>query len=211
MTKGYIEDLNPDFHMDYSVSEIREKSISGIKWVGIAEVVIRVLQLVSTILLARLLGPGTFGTFGICLIFFRLISSIGDLGFKTVIVQKSHIEKKLLDTIFVLCIIFSTVLCIILYFSADFVQCFFKYDNLLDPLKYFSFIFIIASWNGIYRSLFIRNLEFVKLTQIEIFSFLLNVGASLFLAFQGMGIWSLIVGLYVENIFQALLFIIYGD
>jgi len=54
-------------------------------------------------------------------------------------------------------------------------------------------------------------LHFFTLSIIEIVSFVLKAVTSLYLAFQGMGIWSLIIGLYLETISQTILFIICAD
>jgi len=199
------------FNSTYTVSEIKNKSIKGIKWVGVAEVIVRLIQIISTIILARLLGSTTFGTFGICLIFYRFLHAIGDLGFGTALVQKKYIEQKQLDSILFLCLIFSTILCLILYLSVDYVQHFFNSGDLARPLKMLSFIFIIVACSTILRSLFIRKLNFDKLTICEVLSIFFNSIIAVFLAYNGFGIWSLIIGLYIENILLTILLFIYAD
>jgi len=195
----------------YTVSEIRNKSIKGIKWVGLAEVMIRLGQVISTIILAKLLGPNTFGIFGICLILYRLAHAIADFGFGAAIIQKKDIEKRQIDTIFSLCLIFSTILCLTAYFLADYVQHFFSFKDLTEPIKILSFIFVIVASSIILRSLFIRNLNFDKLTIIEVLSFFLSSIIAIFLAYKGFGIWSLIIGLYIENILLTILLFIYAN
>ena len=199
------------FNLTYTVCEIKNKSIKGIKWVGLAEVIVRIMQVISSIILARLLGPTTFGAFGICLIFYRFLHAIGDLGFGTAIIQKKNIEQKELESIFFLCLIFSTTLCLILYFSADYVQDFFSFGDLAKTLRILSFIFIIAPCSTILRSLFIRELNFDKLTISEVLSLLCNSVTAIFLAYKGFGIWSLITGLYIENILLTILLFHYGS
>jgi PST family polysaccharide transporter len=195
---------------NYTLSEIKHKSIKGIKWVSAAEVVIRIIQFISIIILAKLLGPATFGTFGICLIFYRFLYAIGDLGFGTALIQKNNIEQKHLDTIFCLCLIFSTILCLILYSLADYLQQFFGSSNLAHPLRILSFIFILVACSTIFRSLFIKKLQFVQLTIIEVLSVLFNAVVALVLAYKGFGIWSLIIGLYSEHMLLTILLLIYG-
>ncbi|MFX0205486.1 MAG: lipopolysaccharide biosynthesis protein [Candidatus Hodarchaeota archaeon] len=193
----------------YTVSQIKNKSIKGVKWVGLAEIIVRLVQVITTIILAKLLGPTTFGTFGICLILFRLANVIGDFGFGAAIIQKKDIGKIQIDTIFSLCLIFSTILCLTTYFLADYVQHFFSFKDLAKPIKILSFLFIIVAFSIILRSLFIRNLNFDKLSIFEVLSFFFNSIIAILLAYKGMGIWSLIIGLYIENILLTILLFFY--
>jgi len=200
----------PDLNTEYTITQVKHKSIKGIKWVGIGETIVRFLHVAATIILARLLGPEIFGSFAICLICFRLMNSIGDLGFSAVIVQKKKVESNQLDSILVLCFVFCVISTLFIYFSANIVEAFFKYENLSNSIRYFSFIFLCVPINAVYRSIFVRDMRFFSLTLIEVVSFLLNISISLLLAFQGKGIWALIAGLYLESISQTFLFLIYG-
>ena len=174
------------------------------KWVGTGEIIVRFLQVAATIILARLLGPEIFGSFAICLICFRLMNSIGDLGFSAVIVQKKKVESNQLDSILVLCFIFCIIATFFIYFSANIIEAFFGYANLSNSLRYFSFIFLCVPISAVYRSIFIRDMRFFSLTLIEVVSFMVNISISLFLAFQGKGIWALITGLYLIAVKAAM-------
>ncbi len=195
---------------DQIYSTVKYQSLKGMKWMTSAEIGTRLLQFGVSIILARLLGPSVFGVFGVCLIFFRLVGALGDLGFGTVIIQKEGVTEKLISSAGALAMLFSFVLCMGLFTSAGYVYHIFPYEGLVDVLRVFSFIFIFEGLSIIFRSIYIRELRFKALTVIQITTLGAGCGISLLLAFHGIGVWSLIAGLYTETGLQVLLFIILG-
>ena len=197
--------------MNLSTSEIKTQSIKGIKWVGVAEIFTRILQVISAIILAKLLGPNVFGKFGICLILYRLVYTIGDFGFGTTIIQKKNIESVHINNIIVLCFAFSLLLTFTVYNFSNAIEIFFNFDDIAQPIRIFSLVFIPLSLTAILKSLYIRELRFKTLTIIEILSVLLNSIVSILLAFVGFGIWSLLIGLFVENIVLTVILFVFGN
>ena len=189
-------------------STVKHQSVKAMKWMTSAEVGTRLLQFGVSIVLARLLGPSVFGVFGVCLIFFRLVGALGDLGFSTVIIQKEDLTGKMIGSAATLSLLFSCMLCMGLYLSASYAYYFFPYEGLEDVLRAFSFVFILEGLCIILRSIFIRELRFKALTVVQLLALVMGSGISLLLAFHGMGVWSLIVGLYTEIGLQVLLFMI---
>lgn len=173
-----------------------------------AEVGTRLLQLGISIVLARLLGPSVFGTFGICLIFYRLFGAFGDLGFGAVIIQKDEITKKMIGSAVALSLLFSCIMGVGFYFFASYAYLYFTYDGLVDVLRACSFIFILEGLSIILRSIYIRNLRFKALSTVQLLTLATGSVISLLLAFQGVGIWSLVVGLYTEIGLQVMLLIL---
>ena len=195
---------------DQMYSTVKHESLKGMKWMTFAEVGTRFLQLGASIVLARLLGPSVFGVYGVCLIVFRLVGALGDLGFGTVIIQKEDVTGKMIGSAATLSLLFSCMLCMGLYLSASHAYVFFAYEGLTKILRAFSFVFIPEGLCIILRSIYIRELRFKALTVVQLITLGMGSGISLLLAFHGMGVWSLIVGLYTETGLQVLLFIILG-
>ena len=75
------------------LTDIRNRSSHGIKWVGIAEIFIRIFQYASTIVLARILSPNDFGIIAIALVFTQLAYVLFDFGFNTALIQKKDVKE----------------------------------------------------------------------------------------------------------------------
>ncbi len=188
-----------------SDAEVKHKSLKGLKWVGMAEVMVRATYFIGTIILAKLLGPAIFGILGVCLIFLKLVQVVGDLGLGTTLVQKKILSSGHLDTIFTICVLFSLLLNLALYYLAPFVQYFFNFQNLARPLQILSFLFIPQTLSMLLKCLFMRKLAFKRLTIIEVLSVLGNISTAIVMAYAGYGIGSLIAGMYVEHLLVTML------
>jgi len=174
-----------------------------------AEVATRMLQLGISIILARILGPSVFGVYGVCLIFYRLVGAVGDLGFGTVIIQKEIVKGKVIVSVAALSLLFSCSLGVGLYIFANSATLYFSYDGLAALLRALSFIVALEGLCIILRSIYIRELRYQALSTIQLLAIVAGGVISLFLAFQGMGVWSLIFGLFAEIGLQVTLFIVF--
>jgi O-antigen/teichoic acid export membrane protein len=190
---------------------IKEQSARGLKWITASEIGMRGLQFGVSIVLARLLGPSVFGVFGVCLIFFKMIGMIGDAGLGTLIIQREHLPSKMVNGVSMISILLSAVLCIGLFLSASCFERLFQYKGLTYILRVFSFIFLIEGFNIILRSIFLRDLRFPALAIIQLLSLTVGGSISVILAVNSMGIWSLIIGLYIENGLHVVLLIIFSN
>lgn len=196
---------------DLSLLTVRERSARGVKWITIAEIGIRLLQVGISIVLARILGPSVFGIFGVCLILYKLISAIGDAGFGTLLIQRSRLTDRVVDNAFLISIVFSIILWLTLYLTAGYFERVFPYPELGGLLRAFSFIFIITGITILLRSILIRDLRLPAFAIIQFVSAAAGGGLSLILAVSSMGIWSLIFGLYLEAGLNVVLLAIFSQ
>ncbi|MCP5303285.1 MAG: oligosaccharide flippase family protein, partial [Pseudomonadales bacterium] len=69
---------------------ISRQVAGGVAWMLMLRMSLRVLGLVSTVVLARLLTPADFGIVAIAMSFFALLYLIKDFGFDTAIIQMQN-------------------------------------------------------------------------------------------------------------------------
>ena len=59
---------------------LKNKVLTGVKWVAFANIFKQLLSLVSIVIFARLLSPDDFGTFAILMIFIGFLGIFSDMG-----------------------------------------------------------------------------------------------------------------------------------
>ncbi|MCD4693547.1 MAG: oligosaccharide flippase family protein, partial [Calditrichales bacterium] len=121
--------------------DIKYKSSKGIKWLGIAELFIRLFQFSATIILARLLMPQDFGVISIALIFTQLAYVLFDFGFSSALIQKKDITEKHYSTIFFVYLASAFVFTLIVFMGSPLAAAYFKQEILKGILNTLTLIF----------------------------------------------------------------------
>jgi O-antigen/teichoic acid export membrane protein len=190
---------------------VKKQVASGLKWMTTTDIVARLFQFGVSIVLARLLGPRVFGVFGICLIFLRLAGAIGDVGLGTLLIQREDVTARMVNSALTVALLFSTFLCIGLYSSAWYLERYFQYENLKHVLRAFSCTLVLEGFNTVLRSIFVRDMRFSSMAVVQLLSLVAGGSVSIILAANSLGAWSLVAGLYVEGILQAIFLVVLCD
>ena len=185
---------------------LKEKTVKGIIWNGVGKFVIQGLQLVISIVLARILTPADFGIIGIALIFIGLITLVNEMGVAAAVVQKLEIDSRDIGTMFITSVAVGLVLAILLAISSKPISIFFNTPVLSPILRVLSLTFIIGSFGVIQKALLNRKLDFKKIALGETGGILAYGAVAITLAVIGYGVWSIVWGTLANSIMATLLF-----
>lgn len=175
-------------------SNLIKSSTSGVLWTGISQFVSQVFQFIVIIILARILIPKEFGIVGMAAIFTGFISRFNELGLSSAIIQRKDVNEMHLSTSFWTSLGAGTILCILTALVSPYIADFFS-EDLIHPILIVSSInFIVGSFSVIPRTLFVKSLDFKKLAIVEISATFISGMLSILLAFNGYGVWSLVLG-----------------
>lgn len=193
--------------MDNGSEQLKKKAATGVVFLTAKRVVLQTIFTGSNIFLARLLFPADFGTFAIIGsigIFFNVFS---DLGLTPSLIQKQKEIKKIdIQTAFTTQLILGLALIAIIFLTADIIGRFFNLGSSgINLLKLYSLIFLIAPLRQIPGAILERYLNFQKIVTLDIVGTLISSGSTVFLAFLGFGVSSLVIGLLIGHLTSALL------
>lgn len=175
--------------MKQSISKF---AFSSIKWSGFSQFGRQAFQIVTSIILARLLLPEDFGLVGMAFIIIGFLSIFKDLGTAAAIIQKEDISESLLSSIFWLNVVFGILISIIVFALSPIVSSFFN-DVRVEPiLKVLSISFLLSSLSNVHQALLEKKLLFKKLAKIEIIATFFGSTLGIYLAFSGFKVWSLV-------------------
>ena len=183
-----------------------KSSINGAIWMFLGSSLQIICQIAILAILARLLTPEEFGIVSIILILVTFSTIFTDMGVGAALVQMKNITKTHIATGYTLSILIGLFIGIIFYFLAPYIGRFFDTDNLDKPIKFFSFFFIIFSFNSISESILQRKLKFPQRVKARTLSYIFGYGVfSIILAYLGFGYWSLIYGQLAQLIIYTLI------
>lgn len=151
------------------------------------------IQFLSNLVLARLLMPEDFGSIAIMMVFVTLSNVFIDSGFSASLIQKKEIDEKDKSTVFFTNITLAVIVYIVIFISSPWVAEYFKIPELKPLLRVLEVIVIIDAFCAIQNTLFTRDMNFKRITQIKLAAIVIAAAVAIFLAYYGLGIWALVV------------------
>jgi O-antigen/teichoic acid export membrane protein len=171
---------------------LAQKTIDGVKWSSISQLMRIGTQAITSVILARLLLPEDFGLLGMALVFMGLMTIFNDMGIGSAIVQKQDLDQKTVSSIFWFNLLIGFLAMLITILMAPLVSHFYSQDSLNSILSVMSISFLFTSLSMVHNSLLLKKLEFKKLTLLELTSTMSAGFLGVSLAYFGYGIWSLV-------------------
>lgn len=183
----------------------RQKNISrqvagGVAWMLVLRMSLRVLGLISTVVLARLLTPEDFGLVAIAMSFFALLYLIKDFGFDTAIIQMRAPTKAHYDTAWTFNFIFGVALAVLLVASSGWMANFYEAPHLQPLIWAIASLFIIGGLESVGTLDFRKNLTFDREFKLKILPKLIGVPCTLALAWWLRNYWALTLGTIITQL-----------
>ncbi|MCM3636547.1 lipopolysaccharide biosynthesis protein [Sporosarcina luteola] len=188
---------------------LKNKTTNGVLWSFIDLMSNHGIQFIIQIILARLLLPEHFGVIGMVLVFISISHIIIDSGFSTALIRESDPSPKDYSTVFYCNLVVALVIYFLLYKSAFFISSFFNEPLLVPLLRVLSLVLIINSLGIVHKVILTRNVRFRTQTKISIISGLLSGIIAIIFAFNGYGVWSLVIKTIAMQFFQLVLLWVY--
>lgn len=172
---------------------LQNKAMSGVLWSSIQKFGSIAITFLANVVLARLLTPSDFGCIGMLMIFISLSNTFIDGGFGSALIQKKRPTQTDYSTIFYWNIFLSIVLYGALFLSAPIISAFYNIPLLENVLKVQGVILVVNALGIIQANQLRKQLEFKKLSVVEILAAIFSLVLAIFAAWKGLGVWSLVI------------------
>lgn len=187
-------------HLDETFQDVQQKSSRSIKWVGIAELFIRIVQFGTSIALARLLFPQDFGLMSIVLVFLQMAYVLFDFGFSSALIQKKTITRQHITTTFSTYLVSAFVFTLLIVLLSRRIADFFGHPILAGMLKTLTVIFFLYSLSALPKIQLMRELKFKQLSRFQMISIVVYSLTAIYFAWQGYGAWCFVFGSLAEQL-----------
>jgi polysaccharide transporter, PST family len=193
-------DANGIFHPRAGNHELRRRAVRG----GAASISASGLglaaQVVSTVILARLLTPADFGVVTMVTTFSLLLVSFGLNGFTEAVIQFEEIDHHTASNLFWLNLSAGLVLAIAFAGCGSLLARFYRNPLVPEVATCLSLGIVISAASVIHLALLKRAMFFVGASTNDFIGRAVNTAVSIVLAFRGWGYWALVAGIIAQQL-----------
>ncbi len=165
----------------------------GAAWTTILRLSYRLIGVVSTIILARLLTPDDFGVAAIAMSIFALISTLTQFGFETVLIQQKKSSAEHYNTAWTYNMFFGLLSAIILAAASGFVGEFYNKPELSYVALATSVLFILHGARNVGVVDYQKNMTFHKEFKLLIVPKVIGFFITIALAVALRSYWALVI------------------
>lgn len=164
-----------------------------------------VIQIGSTILLARLLPPADFGLVAMVVALTGLAALFGDLGLSMATVQRTEITQAQVSTLFWVNVAAGAVIAALVAALAPAIAWFYGEPRLTEITLVLAGTFLLGGIAVQHKALLQRQMRFGALVALDLLAFGGGIATALILAARGAGYWALVANPVVAAVLTAIL------
>ena len=173
-------------------NDLKVRAVQGGFVTGIAQIAKFILNIGSTIVLARLLTPIDYGLIGMVSAVIGFLALFKDMGLSMATIQQRELEQKQVSMLFWINVGISLVIMLITIMISIAIAKFYKEPRLVAITIALAFAFIFSGITVQHQALLHRMMKFSALAIIEVVSILLSIIVAIILALYGAQYWALV-------------------
>ena len=182
-----------------------KKLFTSTFWSGCEVVSQQFIQIIVSIILARILNPSDFGIIATISIFIYTFPTLIEGGFTGALVQKINVNNSDKSTVFWYGIIISFIIILLLWFLAPSISIFFDQPKLINIIRFISFGFLFTAFSNVHLAILLKELKFKERFISGFLSIIVSSILALYLAFNGFGVWALVIQIISFNLIKTII------
>lgn len=172
---------------------LKSKTVKGVAWSGIDNMVQMGVTFVVSIILARLLSPDDYGLLGIVTIFTHVCQQLISAGFTTALIRKPNATDDDFNTSFIVNLGLSIFFYTVIFLCAPMIADFFHREELVDLTRVSSLGMIIGALAMVQQTRLTKRIDFKSQAKITFVASITSGVIGIVMALLGCGVWSLVV------------------
>ena len=174
------------------MGELKEKTLSGVKWNAIGRFSTQGISFIISVLLARVLTPSDYGVVGMIGIFMAIANTFIGSGFGSALIRKQDCTDADYSTAFYFNIVVGIVCYLILFLSAPLIAAFFDTPILKDVVRVLSINLFLGSLSIVQNARLTKAVDFKSQAKVSLIATIVSGTIGLTMAYNGFGVWSLV-------------------
>jgi O-antigen/teichoic acid export membrane protein len=184
--------------------ELRRLAVRGAAAAVSAAALALAAQVVSTVILARLLTPADFGVVAMVTTFSLLLMSFGTSGFSEAVIQPEEISRFQASNLFWITSAIGLILTIGFAAAGSLLARFYRNPPVALVAVAMSVAIFIAAASTIHIALLKRAMRFGAVSANEVFGRAVNTAVAVLLALKGWGYWALVAGIVAQALITTM-------
>lgn len=183
---------------------MQDKAVHAIPWAMVTFGANKVITVLTTFALARLLVPTDFGLFALATLGVGLLSVFSGLWLGSALVLRPDMDDRAKGTVLSLLLMSGALFAAVLVALAPVAAGFFGEPRLTGILYVLAAVLLISGGNWFYDTVLQRELEFRKRFVSQAARTITFAAAALALGASGAGVWSLVIAHVLGHVVSAL-------
>ena len=183
--------------------EIRRLAVRGVGATTLAQALGLAIQVISILILARILVPADFGLVAMVTTFSLLFVNAGSNGFNEAILQWAEFDHLLASNLFWINIGTGLVLTIAFAAAGSLMAWFYSEPRVTQVAIGLSLTIFFTSTSVVHVALLMRGMRFPVAYANQILSRLVSVTVSIILSLAGWGYWALVAGAVAQPLSES--------
>jgi lipopolysaccharide exporter len=175
--------------------------------IGGVNLTLRVISMVSTVILARLLDVRDFGIVGLAMIVLAAASLISGLGMQAAVIHSQEDRRSVAFHGFVITVFSGLVLLLGVYFNAELLASASVLNNpsVIPVLRWMAFLLPLSTLSMIPEAFLNKDQRFARVSIPGLVSELVYIGSSVGFAYAGFGLWSIVYASLMRSALSVIL------
>lgn len=175
------------------MGNIRHETLNGAKWVIVQKMTMQPLQFVYGMILARLVTPDEIGILGLTGLFFAIASSLKEAGLGAALIRKQDRTETDISTVFWYSLVINLLLAGAFWAIAPWFADFFNQPALVWLTRVSALMMFLNATTGVHYTLYTAQRNFKTPALISIWTSLVSMPVTIYLAFIGWSYWAVMM------------------
>lgn len=171
----------------------KQEAIRGVRWTSCSTIVLAITQLITTVILVRLLAKSDFGLMAIVMIVRGFAELFMDFGITVAILHKQDITRNEYSSLYWVNMGLGFVIYAILWGITPFIASFYKEVELLKLIPLMCLAVPLSSIGRQQKTMLQKELCFKSIAIVDIISSVSSLGLALYLAYGNWGVYALVL------------------
>lgn len=165
----------------------------------------QMVQIVVSIVLARVLDPKNYGVVALMTVFISVLSVFIDCGFSSALIQKKDADHVDFSSVFYMQLVLCGVIYTVLFFAAPFIADFYTMQEMTAMIRVLSLTVVLSAVRSVQGAYVAKKMQFKRFFFATLGG---TIGASfvgIAMALWGFGVWALIAQSLFNNAVDTLI------
>lgn len=183
---------------------LKKEFAAGVFFTSITKYSGIIVQLIVTAVLARLIDPVDFGIVAVATVVINLFNTFSDAGLGPAIIQHKEMSNSGYNSIFTFSILLGSVFMVTFYLLSDFIGFYYDDLRLSNVCRWLSVLVLLSSLDVVPSNLLYKEKKFKVIAYRTLFVQVIVGIISVFAAYNGMGIYALVLSAVLSRAFLLL-------
>lgn len=186
----------------------KNRVFSNLIWRFAERIGAKLISLVISLILARVLGPDVYGTLAIVLVITTILQVFVESGFGTALIQKKNADDLDFSSVFYFNVAICLLLYLLLFLCAPLISKIYSRQELTALIRAVGIVLIISGVKNVQQAYVSKNMLFKRFFFSTLGGTIIGGTAGVIMALNGCGIWSYVTQyLLTEGLSTAILWL----